>query len=238
MEYATGNEYLGKRFWDVYNIAADNKIGIIKLDNSETTLHDDVSQYNLPYVVYKKNILDNYSTFRQSTYYKVHTNIQLFDNNTTSKIEVFGGDSMVHPMRYVNTIFWDTRVAKRAGKTNAWNTVLAAVLFVAAVVIAVFSWGTGVAASTALIGTGAALIAAGGAALFASAAVKETAYRKAYSEEYAKGLRETALDKWVRYFYQYPDYQLNEDLSYGIYLLILLIGIMVQMVLQMIQYNG
>jgi len=216
LEYATGNEYLGKRFWDVYNIAADNRIGILKLDNLETALHTNVSQYNLPYVVYKRNILDNYSTFRQSTYYKVHTNIELFGSNTTSNVEVFGGDSMVHPMRYVNTVFWDTRVAKRAGRTNAWNIVLAAVLFVAAVVIAIFSWGTGVAASAALIGTGAALIAAGGAALFASAAVKEAAYRKAYSEEYAKGLRETALDKWVRYFYQYPNYNTNLDNSFGI----------------------
>lgn len=215
LEYATGNEYLGRRFWDVYNLAADNKVGVLKLENSETTLHNTIGQNNLPYVIYKRNLIDNYSTFRQSTYYKVHTNIELF-NGSSSNISVFGGDTMIHPMRYVNTVFWDTRVAKRAGKTNAWNIVLTTVLFITAVVIAIFSWGTGVAASAALIGTGAALIAAGGAALFASAAIKEVAYRKAYSEEYAKGLRETALDKWVRYFYQYPDYQFNEDLSYGI----------------------
>lgn len=191
-----------RKFWNVYNLAADNKTGFLKIKNDENTLIDSIASNNLPYVIYKRNHLDPYSNFRLLPYYKIHTNMFSFDTNVETS-DVFGGDTHVQPMRYVQASFWDNRIACRAMRTNAWNWVSAALLTVLAVVVAVFSFGTGVAASATLVGIGAALVAAGGAVLLVSSGIKEINYKKAYQQEWKNGLRETTLDDWVNVFYQY-----------------------------------
>lgn len=155
----------------------------------------------LPYVYLERPVADNYSTFRTLPYYKAGVNMESFYNpdgtyneDSTSTIS-FSGDSHITSMRYVNTMFWDNVLAKRAGKTSAWDYVLAVVLVVVAVVVSVFSFGAGAALSAVLVG--AAITLVGAAATFIASGVKQDALVKAYYSEYDKGLRETLLDKWI-----------------------------------------
>jgi len=171
----------------VYNIAGDNKIGMIQLNANN--LINPVTE-NLPYVLLKRKIADSYSNFRTLPYYKDSINME-----TTSTTNVFSGDTYVSPMRYTNTLFWDNRVAKRAGKTSVWNYIIGAILIVVGVVLLIFG-GSG----ALVIGAGIAVI--GGGALFLSSGIEKDALVKAYYEEYDKGLRETVLDDLIQLFYR------------------------------------
>ena len=150
---------------------------------------------NLPYVYLGKNILDSYSNFRTLPYYKESINIEKF-NNAVGTATIFNGDTYVCPMRYTNTTFWDNRIAKRAGRTSAWNYIIGGLLVAIGTVLLIFG-GSG----ALVIGAGVAII--GGGALFIASGVERDMMVKAYYEEYAKGLRETALDDWVDAFYKY-----------------------------------
>lgn len=171
----------------VYNIAGDNRAGILQLtdDYNENLLG------TIPYLYLKREIADSYSTFRTLPYYKASNNI---DDGET--IAVFGGDTYVNPMRYVNTVFWDNRIAERAGRTSVWNFILGAVLVIVGAVLAFFTAG----ASTFVVASGIGII--GGGALFIASGIKRDALVRAYNDEYDKGLRETALDDWTDVEYQ------------------------------------
>lgn len=182
----------------VYNISADNKVGMIHLKDDNTDNIDD----KLPYVYLKRPIADSYSTFRSLPYYKTSINMHSFflddgtpDVNVESVVE-FNGDTHITPMRYVNTMWWDNRIARRAGQTSVWSYIAGAILVIVGAVLSIFTAG----ASLVLVGAGIALV--GGGALFISSGIKKDALVKAYYEEYDKGLRETTLDDWVSYEYQ------------------------------------
>lgn len=181
----------------VYNIAADNKVGIIQFKE------DSLVEGNLPYVLLKRNILDSYSTFRTLPYYKETENYQNITNDTCS---VFNGDSYVTPMRYVNTMFWDNKIAKRKSKgSTVFGTFIpgglgkwiAGAILVALGTILLAPGGSG----ALVIGAGIAVI--GGGALFVASGVEAIAVEKAYLNEYDKGLRSTALDNFVDMFYNF-----------------------------------
>lgn len=177
----------------VFNIAADNQVAMIesKEDITESIVG------TLPYIYIRKTLADPYATFRTLPYYKVSENIET--NETTA---TFGGDTYISPMRYTNTLFWDNRIAERAGKTSVWNYIIGAIIIVVGVILAFFTGGS----SLVLVGAGVALIGAG--ALFISAGIKRDNLVRAYSEEYAKGLRETLLDDWVGGEYLYLNHPL------------------------------
>lgn len=190
----------------VYNIAGDNQIGIVQLKEDSTT-----PIFNtFPYGHINRPLADNYATFRASPYYKASINIEYFTEGQESEATVFNGDAHVVPMRYANTMFWANVPAIRALKTNAWNWVAAVLLVVVAVVIAIFTWGTGSFASAVLISGAAGLVAVGaltaGAVLYISAGIEEEAFKKAYYEEYARGLRDTVLDSFTDREYKYAGY--------------------------------
>lgn len=168
----------------VYNIAGDNKVGIIELKED----YDEDLRGKIPYVYLRRDIPDPYSTFRTLPFYKASTNIH---DSADDVVSVFGGDTFITPMRYVNTVFWDNRIAERAGRTSAWNYIIGAILIVVGVVLLIFTGGT----SSVIIGAGIAVI--GGGALFIASGIKRDNLVKAYNEEYDKGLRTTALDSWV-----------------------------------------
>lgn len=181
----------------VYNISGDNKIGMMQLKEDNTDLIDNT----LPYVYLTREVADAYSTFRTLPYYKTSLNMHdfyldsgEFDDNSETAIE-FNGDSYVTPMRYVNTMWWDNRLAKRAGRTSVWNYIIGALLVIVGVVLLIFG-GSG----AIVIGAGVTVI--GGGALFVSSGIKKDALVKAYYDEYDKGLRETTLDDWVSYEYE------------------------------------
>jgi hypothetical protein len=196
---ALGSREVDDNVSTVYNIAADNKVGFIELEEGVTL----PTGNNLPYVVMRKKNLDAYSNFRVLPYYKESKGVVYFPEDSTEPVEtsVFNGDSYVSPMRYVNTMFWDNRIAKRAARTSALKIVLGAVLVAVGAVFAVTGFGAPVGAL--VIGAGITII--GGGALLFSSGIKQANFEKAYLEEYEKGLRETALDDWVDSFYNYRD---------------------------------
>lgn len=181
----------------VYNVSGDNKVGMIQLkEDNDTSI-----QNKLPYVYLKRPIADSYSTFRTLPYYKTSINMHNFfledgsPNPNSDTAVVFNGDTHITPMRYMNTMWWDNRLAKRAGRTSVWNYIIGAILVVVGAVLLIFG-GSG----AVVIGAGIAVI--GGGALFISSGIKKDALVRAYYDEYDKGLRETTLDSWVSYEYQ------------------------------------
>jgi|GEM_PF-3332728 len=179
----------------IYNISGDNKVGMINLN---TNLNNSFLN-TLAYVYLKKDNADPYSTYRTLPYIKASINVE--DTQTTT---VFSGDTYISPMRYVNTVFYDNRIAKRAIKKSIWQIVLGILLIATGVVLAFFTAG----ASTLVIGAGITII--GGGALLAASGIQKETWTKAYGEEYDKGLRETSLDMWVNSEYKYGRYG-NED---------------------------
>lgn len=188
--------------FDVYNLATDNKIGIIEYENT-------FNYKDFPYVaMYKKNS-NPYSNFRLLPYYKETVNPIYFNNSVSTEVAIFNGDTYICPMRYNNTMFYDNRIAKRKMKVPAWKIIVGALIVIAAVVVSVFSFGTATplaaglsaAAITALVGTGIAV--AGVGAMLLSSGIKQANYNKAYYEEYDKGLRNTILDLFTHMFYHY-----------------------------------
>lgn len=183
----------------IYNIAGDNKVGILELKKKNA----DLIQNKLPYIYMIREVADSYSTFRSLPYYKISGNIHKFKtpqgtfNPSSSVVDIYGGDSYVSPMRYVNTLWWDNKLAKRAGKTSAWNYIIGGILVVVGVVLAFFTGGS------TLYVTGAGIALMGGGALFVASGVKKDMLVKAYYSEYDKGLRESSLDNWVEDEYIY-----------------------------------
>lgn len=194
---ALGYKSINDNANDVYNIACDNKIGIVELKQGTTI----PSGNNLPYVaLYKKNS-DPYSNFRVLPYYKENLNPIYFNFGNSSVCSVYNGDTYVTPMKYVNTMYYDNRVARRSGKRSILKTILGAALVVLGAVLA-FIPGVN-ASSVFIIGAGIALIGAG--ILCINSGIKIENFNRAYNEEYNKGLRQTTLDSWVDMFYNYKN---------------------------------
>jgi hypothetical protein len=179
---------------NVFNLACDNKIGIIALKQD---LAVPVAT-SMPYVYLYRNQSNPYSNFRLEPYYKESRNPESFATDTC---EIFNGDSYISPMRYLNSIYYDTRMRQRAGKTNAWKFIVAAILVAAAIVATLFSFGalsatlpSAIAAAGALAAAGAAV---GVATSLALSGIKQAAWNKAYNQLYEEGLRETVKDEYL-----------------------------------------
>ncbi len=176
----------------IYNIAGDNKIGIIHLKSNWAK---DIKS-TFPYVYIKRELTDPYSNFRILPYIKCSNNIE-----TKSNVSVFGGDNYVSPMRYVNTIFFDNREAKR-GTKSSWKRIVGGVLMIATGAIAIIATAGAAApgvisvlASTLIVSSSVSII--GGGILLANSGIKIEAWNNVYFHEYKKGLRETVFDDWV-----------------------------------------
>jgi hypothetical protein len=183
--------------FSVFNIAGDNKVGILQLKEDTSAVIDNT----LPYVYLERPIADSYSTFRSLPYYKVSQNLHEFylaDGETydpaSAEATLFNGDTYITALRYLNTVWWDNRVAKRAGRTSVWDYIIGAILLVIGTILLIFG-GSG----ALVIGAGIAII--GGSSLFVSSGIRRDALVRAYYDEYDKGLRETLLDDWINYEY-------------------------------------
>ena len=178
---------------DVFNLACDNKVGIIQLKQDYT--FNTVS--SLPYVYLYRDIVEPYSNFRLTPYYKESRNPELFDDITnTSTTAIWNGDSYISSIRYVNSIYFDTRMKKRKGKTSFWSFVVSFVLVFVAVSLAIFSGGLGTAGSVALLSIAAGLV--GVATTLTISGLRQEAWNKAYSVLYNQGLRETITDSYMQ----------------------------------------
>lgn len=184
---------------NVFNVSGDNQTGVIEFKDNEEDV--DVSN-KLPYVYFTKDIQNPYSNFRSLPYYKTSLNMISFYesdgetiNENSSETVEFNGDTYISPMRYLNTMWWENRIAKRATKKSFLDILIGSLIILAGTVLLVFG-GSG----ALVIGAGIAVI--GGGSLFLSSGIKKANLTKAYLDEYDKGLRETVLDDWVKYEYQ------------------------------------
>jgi hypothetical protein len=175
---------------NVFNLACDNKIGMIALEQDITV----PIATSLPYVYLYRDLINPYSNFRLDPYYKESRNPESF---TTDTCEIFNGDSYITPIRYTNSIYYDIRMRQRAGKTNAWKFIVAAILVVAAIVVTIFSLGAGTPLIVASAGLAASAAAVGVATSLALSGIKQAAWNKAYNQLYKEGLRKTITDEYL-----------------------------------------
>ena len=174
-----------------FNISSDNRIGVVQVNDPNMV---DIKKNNLPYVIIKKDNVDPYSNFRSLPYYKETLNPIMFNSSKTTP-DIYHGDTTVQPMRYVNTVFWDNTVAERAGRTNAFSYIIGGALVALGAIL------TFVIPGASLLVVGAGISIMGGGALYLASGIERDAMFRAYGEEYKKGLRETALDNWVKRSY-------------------------------------
>jgi hypothetical protein len=176
---------------EVFNVSADNKVGIVKLDKEL-----DVSEVNgkLPYVILGRTLTNPYQNFRVSPYYKETNDPQtyLFDGsgNVTfgDQINVFNGDAVVTPIRYTTSSYYDIRIRNRKTKSGLFNFILGAIAIVVGVVASVFTAG----ASTGLVAVGISAIGLGIAQV--ATGIKKEQIGKVWGELYEAGLRDTVQD--------------------------------------------
>ena len=179
--------------YNVFNLACDNKIGILSL----TDLYTFDCLRALPYVYFTRNVAEPYSNFRLEPYYKESRNPEKFNLLTgTSTADIFNGDVYISAMRYVNSIYYDTRMKKRAGKTSALSIIVGAVLVIASIVVGIISLGTLSPLAAAGVAAGLGLAAGIGTAL-ALSGLAQDAWNKAYNVLYDKGLRMTITDQYL-----------------------------------------
>ena len=193
---ALGSKAINNEEKEVFNIAADNKVGMLQLKEGVTLTGTPI----LPYVLlYKKNS-DPYSNFRILPYFKETSNPVYFpEGETVSSTSVYNGDSYISSMKYVNTMRWTERVARRVGRGSKYLKWIGGAIALFGVLL--IATGILAAAGTIVLGIGIAIV--GGGALLISSGIKQDNYEKAYAEAYNKGLRQTALDRWVDTFYNY-----------------------------------
>jgi len=182
--------------YDCFNLSCDNKIGMISLEQ-------DYTQFNclraLPYVYLYRDSLEPYSNFRLDPYYKESKNPHYFPNIPVvppQSCEIFNGDTYINSIRYVNSIYYDTRIKKRKGKTNAFGFILGAILVIVAVALVIFSFGAATPLAAGLLVAGAGL-AAGVATTLILSGIKQDAWNKAYNILYKQGLRTTITDEYL-----------------------------------------
>lgn len=162
---------------DVYNLSADNKIGILKV-NERIDL-----QEKLPYVVMKRNLENPYSGFRILPYYKETTNYSLFTTETNNQTQIFNGDSYISSMKYMSSMFYDIRLKERAEKSGILNFIIGALSVIAGAFLVIT--GVGAAAGIALIGFGVSQISTG---------IKVDQIARVYQDLYEQGLKDTVED--------------------------------------------
>jgi hypothetical protein len=167
----------------VFNASGDNKIGVLEFDSAQGTTG------GFPYVYIRRDLAAPYSNWRTGKYYKEHTTLSQV---LASSYSVFNGDTYISPMTLTNSLFYDIRLRNRSAKTGVWRIIGGTLLIVLAVVATVFSLGLSSAATVALIAGGLSTIASG---------VNQASVRKAYQEEYEKGLKDTIQDSETNSFF-------------------------------------
>lgn len=177
---------------ETYNVAADNKVGIVEY-KADCNLPAD----RYPYVLLKRSIENPYADFMQRPYFIQSKNPVYFKNQTVSTDRLFTGDSYLTSIRPTNTMFYQNRPAFRNVKIKVWKIIVGIIVAAAAIVLAVFTAGGGIAAGAAVLSAlfTTAVAAAGAGLMLASSGIKQAALAKAYNDAYGKGLRDT-IDDW------------------------------------------
>lgn len=180
---------------DVFNISGDNRVGVIALNSNYLQL-----EFNrFPYVLLKRDNTNPYSSFRTSPYYKISKNFHSVTSTVQENV-VWGGDSYINSLKYVNSVFIDAKPRRRRSRRGILSIVIGVFGAVVGVLISVFTLGIGtpigLAVASAAVGLGAAM---------ASSGIRQESWMRAYYELYNKGLRETGLDNLSSVFTKHPN---------------------------------
>lgn len=174
---------------EIYNLSADNKIGVVLTDTAEDHFVNDT----YPYVTMHRDLAGAYSDFRVLDYYKDSKVMHTFDEDPV----IFSGDSYISPMTFTSSMYYNIRIRKRKSKKSFGKFLLGAVLITAGIVAGILTAGAGAALS--LMAASAILGAAGTAASLGfstlAAGFKQAQANKVYNELYDKGLKDCVDDK-------------------------------------------
>jgi hypothetical protein len=165
---------------DIYNISADNKIGIVQLNKK---LDKSKFEDKLPYVVMKRQGASPYANFRVLPYFKENDNITFFTSDTDNEVTVFNGDSYISSMRYMSSMFYDIRIRNRRTRSGLLNFIVGVLSVIAGSVLVVT--GVGTAAGIAVIGFGVSQVASG---------LNKEQLSRVYQDLYEQGLKDTVQD--------------------------------------------
>ena len=185
---------------NLYNISADNILGILSL-KSEIP-NNNIKETDILYGYIKRDLSNPYGLFRSLPYIKVSLN-----SSASSEIEVYNGDTYISPMRYVNSLFWDNRPAKRniAKVYDNWQWITAIIVGVGLIALPFL---IPFALTAAVVSVGAGVAFLGASALLGAAKIKQDELEEAYQYHYTEGLRKTILDVWID-----KNYGKNQDCS-------------------------
>lgn len=195
------------KLWLIHNISNDNAIGIMELGsdaviefdpNNTTSRKQQIAYFckTISYGYLKLDVPNPYGNFRLMPYYRESKNLELFsDYSDKVSTSVFSGDVYVTPMKYWNSIFYNTRVRLRRRKSGVWRIVVGAISTAASIVGTAF----------ASIFTGGAMLSTGIATVKASfslmmSGIKMEKANNLYRRLYLKGLQSTLEDTWTRFF--------------------------------------
>ena len=177
-----------------YNTSVDNKIGMYLTKGAfDTTLFNDpaTNKNSLVYGSLVKNNTSSYSNFINSTYYKEHNNVILFNgNNIVNGVDIYNGDVDISAFNFVSSLYYDIVAASRPKKTSLWSIIVGVILVVAAVAVDIYSVGT---ASALVVSAVSSLAISLGVSLISSG-IKLSILESMIQTDYELGLRQTVLD--------------------------------------------
>lgn len=126
---------------DIYNLSADNRIGIVAFNGLGFG-----SNSRLQYVVMKRELSNAYAEFRTLPYYPL---TQFYKADAIhDSVDVFSGDTYISSMKYMSSMFYNVKAKRRAQSTDPWwVTVIGVFLLVAGIILAPITGGFSLAAS-------------------------------------------------------------------------------------------
>jgi hypothetical protein len=191
----------------IYNLSSDNATGFMFMEKEEVYYEDGGDKYTnkwfpdnhggLIYGIMKRDLSDPYGLFRILPYYKESRNMIPAQNgwyaDYSDDLKTFNGDVYISPMKYFNSLFYDTRLKKRKRKTGLWQVIAGATGAVVGVVGGIVGG----------IFSGGALAAVGFSAAAASislmlSGIKIMNANKIYNKLFKAGLKSTFEDAWTK----------------------------------------
>lgn len=198
-ESEDGNETL-------YNLACDNKALVISSNEPGVDIRTyRPGKHHFPYVYIKKDNSSFYQNFRTNPYYLSST--EVFNQSTC---KVFGGDTVVSPLRYSNHIFGNGVAALRRKKISGWALIGSIVTVLVSVFLIVISGG--LATGGALVLAGGILGALGGILTGTAALIEVSKFTEIYADKWQNNLDKTVFDFiYARLFVrEYPNETLQD----------------------------
>lgn len=180
----------------IHNLSSDNAIGIMELgaDSTITGIEDDPNFYKkVNYGYLKVDVPNPYGNFRQLPYYKESKYLEpLSYNDTQTRTTIFSGDVYTTPMKYWNSVYYNTRIRYRRRKSGLAQIIIGAVSTAASIVggafATIYSGGAALQVSVAAVKASFSLMMSG---------IKMEKVNVLYRILYFKGLKQTLEDKWV-----------------------------------------